>query len=114
MELLVDIQVSILGGHMVTANGEDLPLQAQVFYLHTENGGNGDTFHLNSSSRTVIMIMMILFTGCDLTMLSVLRPTAPAGRTPLGPCSNTAPSDLLVDHSQPPKRLVDSNTMTCK
>lgn len=60
------------------------------------------------------MIIMILITGCDLTMLSVLRPTGPAGRIPLGPCSNTAPSDLLVDHSQPPKRLVDSNTMTCK
>lgn len=50
----------------------------------------------------------------ELTILSVLRPTAPAGRIPLGPCSNTAPSDLLVDHSQPPKRLLDSNKMTWK
>ncbi|TNN27761.1 hypothetical protein EYF80_062091 [Liparis tanakae] len=45
-------------------------------------------------------------------MLSVLRPTAPAGRIPRGPCSNTAPSALLVDHSQPPKRLLDSITNT--
>lgn len=50
----------------------------------------------------------------ELTILSVLCPTAPPGRIPLGPCSNTAPSDLLVDHNQPPKRLFDSNTMTCK
>lgn len=55
---------------------------------------------------------LLQFPVCDLTMLSVLRPTGPAGRIPLGPCSNTAPSDLLVVHSQPPKRLVDSNKMT--
>lgn len=47
-------------------------------------------------------------------MLRVLRPTAPAGRIPLGPCSNTAPSGLLVELSQPPTRLLDSNKMTCK
>lgn len=43
MELLVDIQVSVLGGHMVTANREDLLLKTQVFDLHTDNGGDGNT-----------------------------------------------------------------------
>lgn len=63
-------------------------------------------------SSLSFLIIITLIPVCDLTMLSVLRPTGPAGRIPLGPCSNTAPSDFLVDHSQPPKRLVDSNTMT--
>lgn len=52
--------------------------------------------------------------GGALTMLRTLRPTAPAGRIPLGPCSNTAPSDLLVELSQPPTRLLDSNKITCR
>lgn len=53
-----------------------------------------------------------IMTTFRLTILRVFRPTAPAGRIPLGPCSNTPPSDLLVDHSQPPKRLLDSSKMT--
>lgn len=53
MELLVDIQVSVLGGHMVTANREDLPLKAQVFYLHTDNGGNGNTGKSTNKPRSL-------------------------------------------------------------
>lgn len=35
MQLLVDVQVSVLGGHIVAANGENVPLETQVFNLQT-------------------------------------------------------------------------------
>lgn len=39
MELFVDIQVSVLGGHMVTGNRHNLTPKTQVLHLHT----NGET-----------------------------------------------------------------------
>lgn len=45
------------------------------------------TMHINSHMHTIF---------------KVFRPTAPAGRTPLGPCSNTAPSSLRMELNQPP------------
>lgn len=59
-----------------------------------------------------VMFENVFFLEIRHTIFNVLRPTAPKDRIPLGPCSNTVPSALLVDWSQPPKRLLDSNRMT--
>lgn len=45
------------------------------------------------------------------TIFKVFWPTAPAGRTPRGPCSNTAPSSLRMEVNQPP-HLPDSSSST--
>lgn len=45
------------------------------------------------------------------TIFKVFRPTAPVGRTPRGPSSNTAPSSLRVELNQPP-HLPDSSSST--
>lgn len=45
------------------------------------------------------------------TKFKVFRPTAPAGRTPRGPCSNTAPSSLRMVLNQPP-HLPDFSSST--
>lgn len=104
MELLVDVQISVLGGDVVGGNWNDVPLQTQVVHLraHTQSDGCPVCTHLLAAGWG------------PLTMLRVLCPTAPAGLIPRGPCSNTAPSDLLVELSQPPTRLLDSNKMTCR
>lgn len=92
---------------MAVGHWYNLPLQTQVIHLHTHT----------HTSQTVVWNASISSRSSNsgwgaLAMLRVLRPSAPAGRIPLGPCSNTAPSHLLVEHSQPPRRLLDSNKMT--
>lgn len=46
------------------------------------------------------------------TMCSVSAPTAPPGRMPRGPCSNTAPSGVRVLCSHPPRRALASSSNT--
>ncbi len=56
------------------------------------------TMHINSRMHTIF---------------KVFRPTAPAGRTPRGPCSNTAPSSLRMVLNQPPHLPDFSSSTTC-
>lgn len=115
VQLTINIQVSVSGGNVAVADRQDLLSKTQIIHLHT---------HTHTSRFQSVVVSSALINSCcdlvsvlllwyELTILSVLEPTAPAGRIPLGPCSNTAPSDLRVDHSQPPKRLLASRRMTC-
>lgn len=46
------------------------------------------------------------------TIFKAFQPTAPAGLTPRGPCSNTAPSSLRVEFNQPPYLPLPSRSTT--